>query len=40
LAVRPPCFIIGRTAKPSFRRRPVNSTLGLTPFLNRRLRSQ
>jgi len=25
--VRPPCFIIGRTAKPSFRRRPVNSTL-------------
>ncbi len=25
--MRPPCFIIGRTAKPSFRRRPVNSTL-------------
>jgi hypothetical protein len=29
LAVRPPWFIIGRTAKPSRRRRPVSSTLGL-----------
>jgi hypothetical protein len=30
LAVRPPLFIIGRTAKPSRRRRPVSSTLGIT----------
>jgi hypothetical protein len=29
LAVRPPWFIIGRTAKPSRRRRPVSSTLGV-----------
>jgi hypothetical protein len=28
VAVRPPWFIIGRTAKPSTRRRPVNSALG------------
>jgi hypothetical protein len=28
--VRPPWFIIGRTAKPSSRRRPVNSALGST----------
>ncbi len=28
--MRPPCFIIGRTAKLACRRRPVNSTLGLT----------
>lgn len=27
--MRPPWFIIGRTAKPSIRRRPVNSALGL-----------
>ena len=27
MAVRPPCFIIGRTAKPPRRRRLVNSTL-------------
>ena len=29
LAVLPPCFIIGRTAKPSRRRRPVSATLGV-----------
>ena len=28
--MRPPWFIIGRTAKPSTRRRPVNSALGVT----------
>ena len=36
MAVRPPYFIIVRTAKPSFRRRPVNSTLGPRKDIMRR----
>jgi hypothetical protein len=36
--VRPPWFIIGLTAKPSRRCRPVSSTLGLMKKLNRRRR--